>query len=58
MSYAHPIRIQRASVPGRRLLATSDLHGEPQVFRALLDKAGFCEDDVLVLAGDFVRHGP
>ena len=58
MFYAHPIRIQRASVPGRRLLATSDLHGEPQVFRALLDKAGFCEDDVLVLAGDFVRHGP
>ena len=59
MPYAyHPTRIQRVSVPGRRLLAVSDLHGEPQVFRDLLEKAGFCEDDVLVLVGDFVRHGP
>lgn len=53
----YPIRIQHVQAEGRRLLATSDLHGEPEMFRAVLEKAGFSKDDVLVLVGDYVRHG-
>lgn len=39
--------------------AISDLHGYPlEKFKALLDKAGFCEDDTLYIIGDVIdRNG-
>lgn len=43
--------------PGRRVLAISDIHGNLPWFKALLDKAGFCGDDILVLVGDMVEKG-
>lgn len=37
---------------------TSDLHGiSPEVFQALLDQVGFCDDDYLFVLGDVVDRG-
>lgn len=41
--------------PGRRVLAISDIHANRGFLEALLDRAGFCGDDLLVLLGDFVE---
>jgi protein phosphatase len=35
----------------------SDIHGELDLFQKLLDKVGFCDDDILVLLGDFYLKG-
>lgn len=51
--------IEQLSVPsGKRLLAISDIHGNLPYFRALLEKAGFCAEDELILCGDFLEKGP
>lgn len=40
------------------IYVTSDLHGcPPEKFRALLDKAGFTEDDFLYILGDVIDRG-
>lgn len=40
------------------IYVTSDLHGfDPEQFRALLDKAGFCQDDYLFVLGDVIDRG-
>lgn len=44
--------------PGRRILAVSDIHGNIDYLRGLLDKVGFGPDDALVIAGDFLEKGP
>ena len=38
----------------RRVLAISDVHGNLPFLRGVLDKAGYGEDDILVLVGDLV----
>lgn len=54
-----PGRILRPDLPeGRRILAVSDIHGNPDYFRGLLDKCGFCGDDILIIDGDFLEKGP
>lgn len=40
-----------------RLICISDIHGEMDLFKKLLDKVGFCDDDVLVLLGDLYNKG-
>ena len=51
--------IQRAALPDkRRLLMISDIHGHADGLRALLKKACFSTDDVLVIVGDLVEKGP
>ena len=51
--------IRRVSFPDhRRILMTSDLHGHADDFRALLKKAGFSRDDILIIVGDLVEKGP
>lgn len=51
--------IQRVQFPDdRRILMISDLHGHTSGLRALLEEAGFSEQDVLVIVGDFVEKGP
>ena len=55
MTPARVIRPQFA--PGRRILAVSDIHGNLTFFQKLLDKAGFCPSDILVLAGDMLEKG-
>ncbi len=57
--YDYPARVQRLRVaPGRRILAVSDIHGNLPYLRALLEKAAFCEEDELIVVGDFLEKGP
>lgn len=44
--------------PGRRILVISDIHGNRTYFNALLEKAGFCGQDELIIDGDFLEKGP
>lgn len=51
--------IQRASFPeGRRVLVMSDLHAHREGFHFLLKRAGFTENDILVIVGDILEKGP
>ena len=58
-----PIRFRRANVlrlelpQDRRILAVSDVHGNLPYLRGLLEKVGFCPDDVLILVGDLLEKG-
>ena len=49
--------IRAAFRPGQRILMISDIHGHDSVFRALLKKADFTEDDALVIVGDLLEKG-
>ena len=49
-----PLRL----APGRRVLVISDIHGNLPYFDALLEQAGFCGEDELILDGDFLEKGP
>lgn len=51
-------RVKRVHIePGRRIIAMSDVHGNPSFFRGLLERVGFVPDDVLVLVGDLLEKG-
>ena len=53
-----PARILRPAIePGRRVLAISDIHANLPYFEGLLQKVGFCGDDLLILDGDFLEKG-
>jgi len=41
----------------KRLICISDIHGELDLFRHLLEKVAFCDDDILVLLGDIFLKG-
>lgn len=41
----------------RRILVTSDIHGHYELFCRLLSRAGFCEEDYLVIVGDIIEKG-
>jgi len=43
--------------PGRRILVISDIHGNLPYFKALLKKVSFCDDDLLIIDGDFLEKG-
>ncbi len=45
------------AVPGGRILAISDIHGNVEAMERLLAQAGFCERDLLVVVGDFLEKG-
>ena len=50
--------LQRVAFPqGRRILITSDIHGHADDLKALLDKARFSPDDILVIIGDLIEKG-
>lgn len=42
---------------GKRILVTSDIHGNLSYFKRLLEKAKFCENDTLFIVGDIVEKG-
>ena len=51
--------IRRVTLPDdRRILMISDLHGHADGLRAILDKARFSRDDVLIIVGDLIEKGP
>lgn len=43
--------------PGRRVIAISDIHGNPLYLQGLLKKLRFSPDDVLILVGDLLEKG-
>ena len=52
-------KIHKLSFPdSKRILITSDIHGHATSLEALLKKAGFNEQDMLVIVGDIVEKGP
>ena len=55
------LTIKRVSLDiprGRRILAVSDIHGHVHFLKKVLEKAGFCEDDELIIDGDIIEKGP
>ena len=42
----------------RRVFAVSDVHGNLDYLKGLLDKISFSPDDVLILLGDLIEKGP
>lgn len=42
---------------GKRILVVSDIHGNLPYFEGLLEKVGFCSDDILIIDGDFLEKG-
>ena len=42
---------------GRRIIAVSDIHANMPYFKGVLQKAGFCDDDILIIDGDFLEKG-
>ena len=51
-------KLVTAHVPvGARVIAISDIHGSCDLFRALLEKIGYSESDILVLVGDLCNKG-
>ncbi len=44
--------------PNRRVLVTSDIHGNLNCFKDVLRKANYSEDDILIIDGDMIERGP
>ena len=51
--------VQHIELPaGRRIFAVSDVHGNLDYLKGLLDKIAFSTEDVLILLGDLIEKGP
>lgn len=51
--------VQHIDLPAhRRAFAVSDVHGNLDYLKGLLDKIAFSRDDVLILLGDLIEKGP
>ena len=49
-------RIRKVSLPEKsRILAVSDIHGELDYFKGLLEKIGFGAGDALIIVGDMLE---
>ncbi len=46
------------AVPGRRVVAVSDVHGNLPLLKGLLETVSLCGEDLLLLVGDIVEKGP
>lgn len=56
---SNSINIMRTDIPrGKRILATSDIHGHLSHLENVLKAASFCADDLLIIVGDIVEKGP
>lgn len=56
---AERAKVLRVKTGGRRILATSDIHGNLELFRKLLERCGYRPgEDVLVIVGDLLEKGP
>lgn len=49
--------VKKLNIENRRIIVISDIHANLPYFKALLDKVGFCDDDLLILDGDFLEKG-
>lgn len=52
------IVIRPKFIPGRRIIAISDIHGNLAFFNALMEQIRFSPADILVLVGDMLEKGP
>lgn len=41
----------------RRIIVVSDIHANIPYFQGILDKISFCDDDILIINGDFLEKG-
>ena len=56
--YMDKPRIKRVDIPkNKRVICISDIHGEVDLLKELLENIGFCDNDVLVILGDFYTKG-
>ena len=56
--YDRPAKVEHLELPaGRRILVISDIHGNMEYFRGVLNKVGFRESDILIIDGDFCEKG-
>ena len=54
--YERPAQILRPDIdPARRVLVVSDIHANIPYFDGVLSRAGFCDDDILIIDGDFLE---
>lgn len=52
-------KIKQISIEsGKRILATSDIHGYLSYFKNILNKESFSSNDILFIAGDMIEKGP
>lgn len=51
------IVIRPEFAPGRRIIAVSDIHGNLNFFKGLMEKISFSPRDILVLVGDLFEKG-
>lgn len=49
--------VKKLNIENRRIIVISDIHANLPYFKALLEKVKFCDDDVLILDGDFLEKG-
>ena len=57
--YDRKARVDWLDIPeNRRILVISDIHGNLEYFKAVLELAGFGDDDILIIDGDFLEKGP
>ena len=50
--------VQKLTIPnGKRVICMSDIHGSYDIFKALLEKVQFTDDDMLILLGDLFLKG-
>jgi len=53
-----PAKIQKVHIPeDKRVICISDIHGELDLFKRLLAKTNFGDDDLLILLGDLYTKG-
>lgn len=51
--------VQQISLPAhKRVFAVSDVHGNLDYLKGLLNKISFSRDDILILLGDLIEKGP
>jgi protein phosphatase len=51
-------KIQELTIPNNaRVIVISDIHGELELFKELLEKVGFCSEDYLIINGDLCEKG-
>ena len=51
------VKIKYLDTKGRRIIAVSDIHANLPYLKGLLKKVSFCEDDILIINGDFLEKG-
>ena len=53
------VTVRQIDLPShKRVFAVSDVHGNLDYLKGLLNKISFSTDDILILLGDLIEKGP